>query len=180
MKVYHIAAMSENRVIGREGKIPWRIKEDLKRFKEITMGHPLIMGRLTFESMMPYAPLKGRLNIVLSSRNVLEYDDEPIVKLEDGVKDLSDTQPNTQLALAGTIGEALELCGDANEIYIIGGGYVYRQTLDIADELRLTVVHQDVEGGDTFYPEIDETEWVPSYVDPRGNYSYVDYVRRSS
>lgn len=176
MKVYHIAAMSENRVIGRRGKIPWRIREDLSRFKEITLGHPIIMGRLTFESMMPYMPLKGRRNIVLTSRNKLEHDGDVVLDKNDRVRTFE--APNTELVLANTIGEAFELCEGANEVYVIGGGYVYLQTLDYADELRLTIVHREVEGGDAFYPEIDEDEWIPSFIEPHGEYSYVDYVRR--
>lgn len=184
MKIYHVAALSENHVIGRGSKIPWHHREDLRRFKEITLGHPVIMGRKTFESLLPYAPLKGRLNIILSSKDTLYYDGRPVLTRGDnpGV-----TTPNTdggdalgtKMALVPDIGSALALCKGKHEVYIIGGGQLYADTMDVVDELRLTIVHKHVEGGDAFYPEIDPGIWQASYTQPGPEYSFVDYVRRA-
>lgn len=179
MKIYHVAAISENHVIGRQGKIPWQIRDDLMRFKEITLGHPVIMGRLTFESMGKYSPLQGRRNIVLTSKDSLFRDGRSICDKKDGIKDVSRTKGvPTELAIANEIGEAITLCEDAHEVYIIGGGGIYEDTLDIADELRLTLVHKEVADGDTFYPELDDDIWVASCVEPHETHTYIDYVRR--
>jgi dihydrofolate reductase len=178
MKLYHIAALSENHVIGQEGKIPWLIKDDLKRFKEITKGHPVIMGRKTFESLGPHFPLKERMNIVVSSKKVLHFDGRPIVHQYSLVKKV-DTRPcGTSLTLVASIEEALSLCEDRNEVYIIGGGGLYQSTMDIVDELRLTIVHKDVPDGDAFYPEVDPYIWTPSYTEPFESHTYIDYVRK--
>lgn len=177
MKIYQIAAISENNVIGKDGGIPWKIKGDLARFKHLTLGHPVIMGRKTLESMGKYGPLKGRLNVVLTSKDAIFVDGLPIASKGDGVVEVN----GAELILAGSLEEALEACGKAHEVYIIGGERVYTESLPLTDVLRLTHVHLNVEGGDAFYPDLDPEEWVPSYVDihPSGTHSYVDYVRRS-
>jgi len=179
MKIYHVAALSENHVIGRKGKIPWQIREDLRRFKEITVGHAVIMGRLTFESMGKYAPLPNRRNIILTSSSSLTRDGFTLCNKRDGIKNVSRTKGHlTELAIANEIGEAISLCEDAHEVYIIGGGGIYEETLDITDELRLTLVHKEVKDGDTFYPEIDDDTWAASCVEPHETHTYIDYVRR--
>lgn len=175
MKIYHVAAISENHVIGSKGKIPWQIREDLQRFREITMGHPIIMGRKTFESMLPYAPLKGRFNIILSRRHEeILYEGKPVIKRADGVMTVNE---GTTLALVTSLDEAFDLCKHRHEVYIIGGQRVYEDTLDIADEIRLTIVHREVYEGDAFYPPLDPEIWKPSYTEPHEKYSFVDYVR---
>ncbi|WP_241426350.1 dihydrofolate reductase [Geobacter benzoatilyticus] len=130
MIVTIIAAMAENRVIGKDGAMPWHIPDDLARFKSITMGHPVIMGRKTFESLG--RPLPGRQNIVLTRRE--GYAPEGVT-------------------VARTLDEALELAGAAREVFICGGGEVYREVLPLAGRILLTVIHDAYEG-DTVFPEI--------------------------
>ncbi len=138
MKVSLIAAMSENRVIGRNGAVPWRLPDDLKRFRERTLGHPVVMGRRTFESLAE--PLPGRTSIVLSRGRGY--------------------RPGGAL-VAPTLDEALRLAAAApggDEVFIGGGEEVYRLAMDRAGAIYLTVVHARVDG-DTFFPPIDESRW---------------------
>ncbi len=130
-----IAAMSENRVIGSGGRLPWRLPLDMARFKRLTMGHAVIMGRKTYDSMR--SPLPGRNNIVIS-RN-------PFFAAR-GVKP------------AASLERAIALAGGDREIYVIGGGSIYALALPRADRIELTVVHAEV-GGDAFFPEFDEGAW---------------------
>lgn len=183
MKIIQIAALSENNVIGKENQIPWHYPEDLKRFRNITMGHAVIMGRKTFESMH-CKPLKGRRNIVLSSKDCLHLEDGSVVSKEDGLRELSECYPQLpvgkipEIVLVSSFEEALSLCSDKSEVYVIGGSRVYEETMEQAQELRLTIIHLDLEGGDAFYPEIDDSVWKISNVEPGEEYSYVDYIRR--
>ncbi|HSR62446.1 MAG TPA: type 3 dihydrofolate reductase [Gammaproteobacteria bacterium] len=135
MKISLIVAMDRKGVIGREGDLPWRLSSDLKHFKKITMGKPIIMGRMTHESIG--RPLPGRENIVIS-RN----------------KDYT--------ANGCTVLNSLECVyakfHDVDEIMIMGGEDLYRQTLDKADRIYLTEVHADLEG-DTHFPEFDRESW---------------------
>jgi dihydrofolate reductase len=125
-----IAAMSENRVIGRNNKMPWRIPSDRKRFHEITMGHPVILGRKTFESIG--CPLPGRKNIILTRQR--NYTAEGCVIVHD-------------------LESAFTACRGADEVFVCGGGEVFRETVSLADRIYLTVVHIVVEG-DTVFPDI--------------------------
>jgi dihydrofolate reductase len=133
-RVHLIAAMSENRVIGRDNQLPWRLPADLKRFKAATMGHVLVMGRKTYESIG--RPLPGRRTIVLSRD--AGYRPE-------GVE------------VASSLSEALELAGD-EEVFIAGGGEVYRRALEVADDILLTLVHGHIEG-DAFFPSLNPGIW---------------------
>lgn len=130
MIVSLIAAMAENRVIGRQGGMPWHIPEDLRHFRDLTMGHAVIMGRKTFESIG--APLPGRLNIVVSRRSG---------SLHQGVV----TVPSLQ--------EALKAAGKVDEAYVIGGEEVFRQALPLAQRVYLTLVPGEYEG-DVFFPPL--------------------------
>lgn len=133
-RIHVIAAMSENRVIGRDNQLPWRLPADLKRFKAATMGHALVMGRKTYESIG--RPLPGRRTIVLSRDE--SYRPE-------GVE------------VASSLDRGLELAGK-EEVFIAGGGEVYRRALDLADDILLTVVHGRVEG-DAFFPSLNPGIW---------------------
>lgn len=135
MKISLIVAAAMNNVIGRDGGLPWHISEDLKRFKQLTVGKPIIMGRLTHESIGK--PLPDRRNIVISSQQDLTIDGCEVV-----------TTPE----------DALKLAGAAEEVMVIGGGKVYEQMLPKADRIYMTRVHTSVEG-DTYFPELDEDEW---------------------
>ena len=130
-----IVAASANNVIGVDGGLPWRLSEDLRRFKEITLGKPMIMGRLTFESIGEALP--GRRSIVITRQANYEAEGCDVVT---------------------TMDAALELASDADEVMIIGGGKVYEQLLPMTDRIYLTRVHADFDG-DTFFPEIREDEW---------------------
>ena len=129
-----IAALSENRVIGKENSLPWHIPEDLKHFKEVTSGHPVIMGRKTFESIGRLLP--KRLNIVISR------DKSYVVE---------------GATMANSLEEALEIAGnyDKKEIFVIGGGQIFEQAMQYADRLYLTLVHTELEG-DAFFPDFSK------------------------
>lgn len=140
MKISIIVSVSENWAIGKDNKLLWKLSSDLKRFKELTTNHPIIMGQRTFESL-PNGALPNRLNIVLSDN--IDY-----------------SAPN--ILVANSIIGALEIaksnCGSDCEVFIIGGGMVYKHFLDYADCIYLTTVHTIIEG-DTFFPEIDTKKW---------------------
>lgn len=137
MIVSILAAVAANGVIGRDNQVPWRISTDLKRLKSLTMGHHVIMGRRTFESL-PQA-LPGRTNIVVT-------------------RDAAWRPPDGVL-VADTVERALELAKDDDEAFILGGAQIYAQTLHRADRMYVTEVHADVEG-DTRFPEFDDVvEW---------------------
>lgn len=127
-----IAAMDRHHVIGKKNQLPWHLPNDLKRFKELTTGHAILMGRKTWESIG--RPLPNRRNIVLSRREDLD--------LPDGVQQVKTTE------------EALALLAGERMLFVIGGGEVYEQFLPLADELFLTEVHTDVAGGDAFFPRL--------------------------
>lgn len=137
MRVSAVVAASENDVIGRDGGLPWHLSSDLKLFKEITFGKPIVMGRRTWESL-PNRPLPGRRNIVVSRQT--DFSD-------DGAE------------LAHSIDEALALCAGEAEVYIIGGGQIYADAMDRTNRIYLTRVHLQAEG-DTFLPALDEGEWL--------------------
>jgi dihydrofolate reductase len=136
MTISIIAAISDNGVIGRDNALPWHVSSDLKRFKSLTIGHHLLMGRKTFESIG--RPLPGRSTIVVTRNSSWSAD---------GVQ------------TAASIEEALRLANDDREIFIAGGAEIYRQTLRRADRLYITRVHAEM-NGDAFFPEYDDvTEW---------------------
>jgi dihydrofolate reductase len=138
MKLSLIAALSTNNVIGRDNDVPWRLSTDLKRFKAITMGHHLIMGRKTFESVGK--PLPGRVNVVITRQDGYAPEGVTVVHtLEDAVR-------------------FAERAGD-DEAFIAGGAEIYKLSMHRADRMYLTRVHAEVEG-DTWFPEFDDvTEW---------------------
>jgi dihydrofolate reductase len=132
MIVSIIAAMAENRVIGRGNEMPWEIPSELKRFKETTMGHPVIMGRKTFESIGH--PLAGRKNIIITRQQDYSAAGSIIV-------------PDLQAALAA--------CDGADEVFICGGDTVYREAMSLADRIYLTIIEEEFDG-DSFFPEISD------------------------
>ena len=152
-----VVAVSRNGVIGRNGALPWHISTDLKRFKEITMGSPVVMGRKTWESL-PRRPLPGRRNMVLTRSPGY---------LADGAEVVASAE------------QALALCGDAAEVMVIGGGEIYRLFWPFADRLYLTEV-DDVVDGDTHFPAVRADEWteVAREVHPRGPKDSASFVLR--
>jgi dihydrofolate reductase len=153
-----VVAVSRNGVIGREGGLPWHISSDLKRFKEITMGKPVIMGRKTWESL-PKRPLPGRRNIVITRQPGFTAEGAEV---------------------AATPEEALRIAGGAPEIAVIGGGEVYRLFWPMVDRLYLTEVDLAVEG-DTHFPVPDPDEWreVAREVHPRGARDSAAFILRT-
>lgn len=135
MKISLIVAMASNRVIGINGQMPWHLSADLKKFRQITTGHPILMGRKTYESIGRALP--GRRNIIIS-RN-------PDYKI-DGCEVFSD------------IKVAIASCNDREEVFVIGGAAFYESMLPKADFLYLTEIHQAFDG-DTYFPEINPQEW---------------------
>jgi len=135
-RVSIIVATDERGAIGHEGQLPWRLPEDLKRFKAITLGKPVIMGRKTWDSIG--RPLPGRLNIVVTRQPGLELAGATVV---------------------GSLDEALAAAGDAPEACVIGGAEIYRLALPLADTLHLTRVHATV-AADTYFPVLDPQQWV--------------------
>ncbi len=163
--IHIIVAMDLDRVIGVDGKLPWRLPEDLKRFKRLTLGHPVIVGRKTYESLL--RPLPGRTNIVVTRQG--GYRSEGCIVTH-----------HLDAALA-----AARAATGGDEVWVIGGGEVYAQALERADRLHVTQLETRVSGGDARFPEIDPTRWEavadePHPADARHAYAYrfVTYRRR--
>ena len=135
MKLTLVAALASNGVIGRDGALPWHLPDDLRRFKALTLGRPVLMGRRTFESIGK--PLPGRRNLVLT---------RGAATLPAGVE------------RAASIPAALALCGAAPELCVIGGAEVYRQALPLATHLELTLVDAAL-AGDAYFPPLDPAQW---------------------
>ena len=142
-----VAAMTEDRVIGKDGGIPWNVSEDLRFFKKLTTGHPVIMGRRTFESIG--TPLPGRVNIVLSrSVNRNTRDDVFVVpSLKDALEKAKSWMPG-------------------KEMFIIGGAEVFRLALPLADRIYLSIIPGSYPG-DTYFPGIDPVAWLLRREEPR-------------
>ena len=140
-----IAAMSDNRVIGRNNDLPWRVKEDFKFFKEYTTGKPLIMGRKTFESLKKFnsCPLPNRHNLVITKDKNYKFKHRDVSihqSLEDAIE----------------YAKSLSL-GD--EICIGGGAMIYKLALPITDKILLTEIHTTIDDGDSFFPQLQQNEW---------------------
>lgn len=157
MNIALIVAISQDGTIGDRGKIPWHIREDLQRFKRLTMGHPIVMGRRTHESIGK--PLPGRTNIVLTQKENL-------------------TVPSGVLTFV-SLDAALNHCRQQNEeiVFIIGGSKVYEAALPLADKLFVTEVHRRVTG-DTRFPDYDRREWKETKREDGPECSFVEYARR--
>lgn len=156
-----IVAIARNRAIGKDNRLLWQLSDDLKRFKKLTTGHTLIMGRNTFLSL-PNGALPNRRHIVIS-----DIAGESFEGCE----------------MARSIEEAVDLAGPAGECFVIGGGMVYSQFLPVAGKLYLTRVHASFEA-DTFFPEIDFSQWKALYTEEveageRNQYrhTYTEYIR---
>lgn len=151
-----IAAMTKKGVIGKEGKIPWDIPEDLKLFKKITSGSIVIMGRKTFESLK--RPLPNRKNYVVSKS----------IKESDRLKNVSYFTSLNDAVAAGA--------KEKEKIFIIGGAAVYKQALDMADRLYISLIKGDYEG-DAFFPELDPCVWHISATEEHEDFEFRIYER---
>ena len=136
MKISLIVAVAEDRAIGDKGNLLWHLSSDLKRFKAITTGHTIIMGRKTYDSL-PNGALPNRRNIVISRQ----------------LKNLKDAE------VYSDFDEALKATSDEDIVYIIGGGEIYKKTFPRADELHITLVHKSYPEADTRFPEWKLTDW---------------------
>lgn len=141
MKISIVVAISENNAIGSKGDLLWRLPADMKRFKEITYGHHVLMGRKTYESIPEkFRPLPGRVNIVITrSKSYSAEGCKVVSSVEEGISFARDS------------GE--------NELMVIGGGEVYKQCFEKADKIYLTRVHNSFADADTFFPSITNNEW---------------------
>lgn len=135
MDISLVVAMDENRLIGVRNQLPWRMPADLKHFKEITMGHPIVMGRCTWESID--RPLPGRTNIVVTRQSAYVAKGAVVVDSPEAAK---------------------EAAGECDELMVIGGARLYEQLLAEANRIYLTEIHAEFEG-DTYFPELNEDEW---------------------
>lgn len=168
MEISYVVAMSENNVIGRDGGLPWRLSTDLKRFKALTMGRPMVMGRVCYDSIGK--PLPGRPNIVIT-RNP-DFRPEGVI--------VAHSLPEGMVRARQ---EADKLGVD--EICVIGGGVIYREAFELATVLHVTHIEAEIEG-DTLFPEIDpevwqagEGEFVPSGEKDDYPTRFVTYRRKS-
>ena len=148
-----IAAVGRNGVIGAGNAMPWHLPEDFAYFKRTTMGHPMVMGRRTFDSIG--RPLPGRRSIVVTRQ---------------------DHWSHPGVETAGSLEDALALCGQAEEVFVVGGGEIYRQAMGRADRLLVTEV--DLEPvGDVTFPEIDPAVWRETSREARDGFAWVTYTR---
>ncbi len=168
IEIVLIVAAADNGVIGASGAIPWRQKSDMRRFKAMTMGRPIVMGRKTFVSF-PRRPLPGRTNIVITR--------DPDFRAPGAIVTRS-----VDAALAIARGDAMRR--SAAEIAVVGGAEIYALTMPLADRLEITEVHASPQG-DTVFPAIDPSQWEeaarqrhPSGPDDHADYSYVTYRRK--
>lgn len=153
MNLILIAALTKNRVIGKKGAVPWDLPADMERFKRLTLGHVVLMGRRTYETLSEL--LVNRRNVVITSRPI------------EGVETYS------------TIADALRALETAGDVFVIGGGEVFAELLDSASELRLTIVDQEVDG-DTFFPPYEHligTVFKLESEKLHEGFSFKDYVR---
>lgn len=156
MPVTIVAAVARNGVIGVDGGLPWRLPEDLRRFKELTLGHVLVMGRRTYESIG--RPLPGRTTVVVTRRPGWD--------------------PGSELVLtAPGVREAVERAAEVDEeVFVVGGERVYEDALPLADRLELTLVDAEPEG-DAHFPEVDWSDWYEVMREEHDGWAYVGYER---
>jgi dihydrofolate reductase len=150
-----IAAMSENRVIGKNNALPWSIKADMLHFKDLTNGYPCIMGRKTYQSL-PKRPLPNRKNIVVSSS--LRNNDDKII-------------------IVRSLEEGINCCKNHDKIYICGGASLYNEAIHFANKMELTFIHKTYEG-DAYFPEINKKDWGQINRDDYEGFSFITLLRR--
>ena len=158
-----IVAVARNNAIGLNNELLYRLPNDLKRFKALTTGHTIIMGRKTFESL-PKGALPNRRNIVLSRQEGLHYENAECYR---------------------SLEDALMQCDYTEDIYIIGGGELYRQTIGLAKRIHLTLVDDTPAEADAFFPELNPEEWVETLREEHladekhaHAYTFIDYIRK--
>ncbi len=177
MKISIIAAVGPNRELGKNNKLLWHISDDLKRFKKLTQGHAVIMGRKTFESLGE--PLPERLNIIITHRrDFLSHQNFTV----------SGVVPSEAKKIAfDSLSEALNYLKSENEIFVIGGGQIYTQALPLADKLYLTLVEKTPEHpdgkfeADTFFPEYEKIFTKKIFEEKQNKngykYTFIEYIK---
>ncbi|GGD20208.1 dihydrofolate reductase [Flavobacterium orientale] len=157
-----IAAAAENRALGKDNDLIWHLPDDFKRFKQLTTGHYIIMGRKTFESFPK--PLPNRTHVIITRQK--NYD-----------------APNC--IVVSSLKKAIALCPSDENLFIIGGGEIYAQSMDIAHKIELTRVHHSFEA-DTFFPEIPESDWIlhheeyhPKDEKHKFDFTYQTYLKKN-
>ena len=155
-----IVAVARNRVIGANNTLPWHLPEDLKRFRALTTGHHIIMGRKTYESLNRLLP--GRTTVIVTRNSNYHV---------------------TGALIANSLQQAIKLCGNDEEVFLIGGAELYRDGLKLANKLYMTEIDATFEG-DAFFPEFDKTKWQEisreRHTSAQGqNFSYVTYQPRN-
>lgn len=136
MTITLIAAVAENNALGKDNQMIWHLPDDFKRFRQLTTGHHIIMGRKTFESLP--GMLSNRTHVIITRQTDYKYEGCIVVN---------------------SLDEALAACPQNEEVFIIGGGEIYKQAIDKADKIELTQVYGTSPEADAFFPEIDKTEW---------------------
>ena len=152
-----IAAMAENRVIGKDNIIPWSLREDMARFRELTRGWPCIMGRKTWESL-PRRPLPGRLNVIVSGTLA------------------ANCTPEEDVIFFPSLPAAIRYCSAYQKVFICGGTAIYREALPLASKIELTLIHREYEG-DAFFPEIDPAVWTKINAVNFDTFSFITYTK---
>ncbi|VXC27257.1 Dihydrofolate reductase [Flavobacterium sp. 9AF] len=157
-----IAAASENNALGKDNDLVWHLPDDFKRFKSLTTGHYIIMGRKTFESFPK--PLPNRTHIIITRQKEYSVPENCIV--------------------VSSLKKAIEICPKEQESFIIGGGEIYKQSIDFVDKIELTRVHTIIEA-DTFFPEFDEKNWKLVHEEYHSkdekhlfDFTYLTYIRK--
>jgi dihydrofolate reductase len=160
MRLSLVAALDRNFAIGKDNGLPWHLPDDLKRFKALTLGKPLLMGRRTAESLGRALP--GRRNLVLTRGNAV---------------------PHAGMEAVATLGDALRIAEGADELCVIGGGEIFALTLPRATHMHLTWVETLIEGADAFFPRFDPSRWRVASCEPHPrdtrhafDFEFVDYV----
>lgn len=158
-----VAAIADNNAIGKNRQLLWHMPADMKRFKDLTTGHTVIMGRKTFESL-PNGPLPDRKNVVLTTVPEADY---------------------MNCFACESMGTALDICEKESEIFVIGGALVYRQALRIADWMYITRVHHDFPDADSFFPVVNWDQWeeverqdFPADEKNQYPYTFITYKRK--
>ncbi len=162
MDIIMIAIVARNGAIGRAGDQPFHISADFRRFKQLTLGNPVVMGRRTFDAL-PSGALPGRRNIVVTRNNAFSAPD---------------------VVRASSLDEAIAMCSPSEKIFLIGGGEIYRSGMPVATRLEITEVDADVPDADVWFPEISPHVWTAAdighwQIDPRNGkrFRFVSYTR---
>lgn len=162
-----IVAMSPNHAIGYHGSLPWHLPEDLAHFKQLTMGHTIVMGRHTYESL-PHGALPGRRNIVLSRKqDFAPVGCEVYGSLEEALKEC---KKNNECNKDND-------CNKYEEMFVIGGAEVYREALPLADKLYITLVDNNPSAADTFFPRFNTSDWKITKKEKHDGFSFLELCK---